>query len=44
MFDLNKKISELNRDYKRLEKNKKEIQLIKLKYAIRENNSIKANK
>lgn len=41
MFDLTKKISELNKSYKRLEKKKKEIQLIKLKYAIRKDNSTK---
>tara|TARA_R100001440_G_C2521962_1_gene118976 strand:+ start:4899 stop:5033 length:135 start_codon:yes stop_codon:yes gene_type:complete len=43
MFDLEKKLIALNKDYKRLDKKRKEIQLIKLRYAIRKDNSTKIN-
>lgn len=41
MIDLELEIKKINQDYKRLEKKKKAIQLIKLKNAIRKNNSTK---
>ena len=41
MMDLELKIKKINQDYKRLEKKKKAIQLIKLKNGIRKNNITK---